>query len=339
VYRNDGDRFTEMTEAWGLHEADPDGRGLGVLAARLDGASVIDLFVANDMTANRLLRPSRGPTLVDHALDAGLAGNAEGGYRAGMGVACGDLDGDSLPELAVTNFYGEGTTVYRALGHGWFADASQVMGVAVATRYRLGFGLVFADLDNDGWTDIVQANGHVNDLRGSYPYAMPAQCFRNDGTGRLVDVSDQAGEPFAVAHVGRGLASGDLDNDGRIDLILVAQNEPVALLRNRTEPAGHWLVLGLEATASHRDAVGAIVTVTAGGRRRTGQRIGGGSYLSASDPQLHFGLGEATTIDSIEVQWPSGRVDVWTDLAADRGYRLREAEPAISPLAGYESQR
>jgi tetratricopeptide (TPR) repeat protein len=339
VYRNDQGRFVDVTRTWGLAAADPDGRGLGVLAARLGGERSINLFVANDMTANLLLRPAPGPVLEDRAQETGASANAEGGYQAGMGVAAGDLDGDGLPELAVTNFYGEGTTVYRGLPGGWFSDASSRMGVAAATRYRLGFGLVCADLDNDGWPDLVQANGHVNDLQGEYPYAMPIQCLRNNGTGRLVDVSNTAGEPFRVGHVGRGLAAGDLDNDGRVDLVLAAQNEPMVYLRNRTEEAGHWVVLALEATAGQCDAIGAVVAVTAGGRRRVGQRVGGGSYLSASDPRLHFGLGDQGTIVAVEVEWPSGRVDRWEGLAADQGYALREADPMARPLLGYGAAR
>src|SRR5262249_39218575 len=148
------------------------------------------------------------------------------------------------------------------------------------------------------------------------PYAMPAQLMSGDGKGHLTDVSSLAGDPWRVPRVGRGLATGDLDNDGRIDIALLSQNSPVAYLRNRT-PAGHSVTLRLEGTTSNRDAVGAHVAVTAGGRRQVAQRSGGGSYLSASDPRLHFGLGGAARIEVVEVTWPSGRIDRYRDLAAD----------------------
>src|SRR5262249_5921643 len=163
-------------------------------------------------------------------------------------------------------------------------------------------------VDNDGHLDIAIANGHVDDFRPEIPYAMPAQLFLGGAGGRLTDVSDRAGRPWQVPRVGRGLAAGALDNDGRVDLLLVAQAGPLAYLHNWTTPAGHALTLQLEGTASPRDAVGARVTVIAGGRRQVAWRFGGGSYQSASDPRLHFGLGDTDRIDAIEVSWPSGQV-------------------------------
>jgi tetratricopeptide (TPR) repeat protein len=334
ILRNDGGRFVDVSEAVGLPRIDADGRGLGVLAAHLDDDRRIDLFVANDMTANFLLRRDDRGMIADEALISGVAGNAEGGYQAGMGVATADTDGDGRPDLAVTNFYGECTTLYRNLGGGLFADRTAESGLSVATKYRLGFGLVTLDANNDGWVDLAQANGHVNDLRKSYPYAMPAQLLLSERAGRLRDVSPDAGEPFRVPHVGRGLVAGDIDNDGRVDLLLVAQDKPIVVLRNTTSRPGHWLSLRLEGTASNRDGVGAIVRVQAGERTQVVQRIGGGSYLSASDPRLHLGLAGATRVDSVEVAWPSGRVDRWLRLDADRAYLLREgaADPSRLPI-------
>src|SRR5262249_14081170 len=192
----------------------------------------------------------------------------------------------------------------------------------------------FLDADKDGDLDRAAANGHVDDFRPEIPYAMPAQLFLGGAGGQLTDVSDRAGPPWQVPRVGRGLAAGDLDNDGRVDLLLVAQDGPLAYFHNRTT-AGHALTLRLEGTASNRDAVGARVTVIAGGRRQVAWRFGGGSYQSASDPRLHFGLGDTDRIEAIEVSWPSGRVDRFGPLAADAGYLLREGQPEPRPLAGF----
>jgi hypothetical protein len=198
----------------------------------------------------------------------------------------------------------------------------------------LGFGTAFLDFDADGRLDLAIANGHVEDFRPGEPYGMPAQLLAGTRGGRFIDISRLAGPPWQVERVGRGLATGDLDNDGRLDLVILSQREPLAYLHNRTE-GGHWLVLRLEGTASNRDAVGARVVVTAGGRRQTAWRSGGGSYQSASDPRLHFGLGAADRADDVEVRWPSGRVEHFRDLAADAGYRLREGSGSAGPLAGY----
>src|SRR5262249_37448695 len=151
----------------------------------------------------------------EQALDSGLAANAEGGYQAGMGIACGDLDGDGRLELAVTNFYGESTTLFQNLGGGRFADRTAALGLAARSRFLLGFGASFLDADNDGHLDLATANGHVNDFRPDLPYAMPVQLLMGGADGRLSDISERAGPPLRVLRVGRGLATGDLDNDGR----------------------------------------------------------------------------------------------------------------------------
>ena len=215
VYRNLGGRFTEVTGSAGF--VDPSGRGLGVVAADVNGDNLVDLFVSNDGTANYLFLNRGGFHFEESALTSGVAGNAGGGYQAGMGVACGDLDGDGLPDLMVTNFYGEGATLYRNLGHDLFTDASGATGLGLASRYLLGFGVGLADVGNRGRLDVLVTNGHVNDNRPYYPYAMPARLYENrpvDGGFKLVDISDRAGELWQVARVGRGLAAGDLDNDG-----------------------------------------------------------------------------------------------------------------------------
>ena len=334
VFRNDGGRFVDVSAEAGLN--DRDGRGLGVIAADLDGDGKTDLFVANDTSANFFFRNLGGFRFAEEGHETGLATNASGGYLAGMGVACGDLDGDGRLDLAVTNFFGESTTLYRNLGGGQFSDATAAAGLAAPTRFALGFGLAALDANNDGRLDLAQANGHVNDLRPTEPYAMPPQLFLGDGKGRFVDVSERAGPPWQVPRLGRGLAVGDLDNDGRIDILLVAENAPLALLANRTGSPDHFLTLALEGTASNRDAIGARVAVTCGGRTQVAARFGGGSYLSASDHRLHFGLGTARMVDRVEVRWPSGRTDRYDNLTVDRAYRLREGEPTPRPLPGFQ---
>ncbi|QEH38840.1 FG-GAP repeat protein [Aquisphaera giovannonii] len=336
VFRNDGGRFADVTEAAGF--ADPDGRGLGVVAADLDGDGLVDLYVANDGTANYLFRNLGGFRFEEVGERAGVAGNASGGYQAGMGVACGDLDGDGRPELLVTNFYGEGTTLYRNLGGGMFADQSEASGLWLATRYLLGFGIAIADANNDGRPEIVAANGHVNGPAPSYRYPMPCRLYEALVDGRIADISDRAGDPWKRPRVGRGLAAGDLDNDGLCDALVVAQDGPMAYFHNRTSAAGRSLTLALEGTVSNRDGVGATVVVVAGGRR-VAQRVGGGSYMSANDPRLHFGLGRRDRAERVEVRWPSGKVDAWSSLPAGAGYRLREGDPTPRPLAGFGKPR
>ena len=192
-----------------------------------------------------------------------------------MGIACGDLDGDGRFDLAVTNFYGQMTTFYQNIGTE-FIDRTIEVGLGPPSRYLLGFGTTFFDANNDGRLDLATANGHVNDLRPHVPYAMPAQLFLGDQTGRLHDVTAQMGTPWTVPRLARGLAQCDLDNDGKVDLLLVSLGEPVAFFHNQG-PAGHFFTLGLEGTRSNRDAIGAGVTLVSGGNRQVAQRFGGGA--------------------------------------------------------------
>jgi thioredoxin-like negative regulator of GroEL len=329
VFRNDCGRFTDVTAQAGI--VDRDGRGLGVVAVDVDDDNRMDLFVANDLSGNYLFRNRGGFRFDEQGLTSGVACNASGGNQAGMGVAAGDLDGDGRLDLSVTNFFNESTTLFHNLGDGQFADHTSVIGLTVPSRDRLGFGMGFLDVNNDGRLDLLTANGHLNDYRPAVPYGMAAQLLLGSPGGRLNDVTTRAGPPLIVPHIGRGLAIGDLDNDGRVDAVLVAQNEPLIYLHNRTV-GGHWVTIGLEGSPSNRDGVGARVVVEAGGSRRVSQRLGGGSYLSASDGRVHIGLGELTRIDRVEVRWSSGRVDSFQNLDADRGYRLREGDPRPAGL-------
>ena len=334
VFRNDTGRFVDVSAESGIIEGDRDGRGLGVVAADLDGDGRIDLFVANDSTANFLFHNLGGFRFEEVGHFAGVAANADGGYQAGMGVACGDLDGDGLPDLAVTNFYGQSTTFFHNLGQGVFADHTAAIGLLAASRNVLGFGAAFWDANNDGRLDLMTANGHVSDMRPILPFAMTAQLYLGGEGGALTDVTSQAGPPFQELYVGRGLAIGDLDNDGRLDAVMVAQNGPLVYFHNRAQPArGHFVTFDLEGTKSNRDGVGASVALMAGGRKQFKQRLGGASFQSASDPRLHFGLGRSEQEVSVEVRWPSGRVDRHHHLVADKFYRLIEATSSPEPIS------
>jgi tetratricopeptide (TPR) repeat protein len=329
LFRNDGGRFVDVTGEAGI--VDRDGRGLGVVAADFDEDGRVDLFVANDGTANFLFLNRGGMKFEEAGHESGVAAAGGGGYRAGMGIARGDFDGDGRPDLAVTNFFGESTTFYQNLGGGLYTDRTAAIGLDAPSRFRLGFGIAFLDADADGRLDLLTVNGHIADDRPEIPYAMPAQLMLGGADGRLTDVSAGAGPPFQVPRLGRGLAVGDLDDDGRVDAIVMGHEGPVAYFHN-AGPGGHSITVQLEGTASNRDAVGARVAVEAGGRRQVADRFGGGSYQSAGDPRLHFGLGTAIQVDLIEIAWPSGRVDRFRTLAADTGYLIREGDATPRPL-------
>jgi enediyne biosynthesis protein E4 len=332
LFRNDGGRFVDVTREAGI--VDSDGRGLGVVAADLDGDGRTDLYVANDMTANFLFLNKGNLRFEEAGHPAGVAGNAEGGYQGSMGIALGDPDGDGRADLAVTNFYNESTTFYRNLGDGLFADQTAAVGLAMPSRYLVGFGAGFLDFNNDGRLDLATANGHVNDFRPTYPHAMPCQLMAGAGGGRLVEVTARAGAGWTTPRIGRAMALGDLDNDGRVDALVMSLDSPLAYLHNRTD-GGHSLTLRLEGSSSNRDALGARVTVRVGERSQTAWRFGGGSYQAASDPRLHFGLGAARAADLVEVRWPSGALSRFRDLRADAGYLLREGQAAAEPLKGF----
>lgn len=337
LFRNDGERFVDVTEQAGI--VDPEGRGLGVVAADVDGDGLVDLYVANDTTADYLWRNLGDFRFEDVAFSSGVACNADGAFQAGMGTACGDVDGDGLPDLLVTNFYGEGTTFFKNLGGGMFGDTSASIGLTAASRYLLGFGIALLDANNDGALDIATANGHVNDDRPDYPYDMPATLLLGNARGRLIDVTQEVGPSWATPRVSRGLATGDLDNDGRVDVVLLPQMSPMAYLHNRTQTGGHFVTFQLVGTQSNRDGIGAVVTVEAGGKTQRAWRVGGGSFQSSSDPRLRFGLGDRSHLERVEVRWPSGQVDRFPSVAADRAYWLREGAAELTPLdAGWSQQ-
>jgi tetratricopeptide (TPR) repeat protein len=329
LFRNDGGRFVDVTDLAGI--VDPNGRGLGVIAADLDDDGWVDLFVANDTTANYYYRNKGGMRFEEIATSAGIACNAVGAFQAGMGTACGDVDGDGLPDLLVTNFYGESTSYFKNMGKGMFADQTSTIGLAAASRFVLGFGIALFDANNDGRLDLAQTNGHVVDSRPAFPLEMPGLIMIGDDNGRLSDITAKIGPPWSTPRIGRGLAVGDLDNDGRTDVVIVPHRTPLAFLHNQTNSGGRAVDFLLQGTRSNRDGVGAVVTIKAGGRTRRGWRYGGGSFQSASDPRVHFGLGQ-DRIDEVEVRWPSGQVDRFANLQSDRSYRLREGDQTPTVL-------
>ncbi|WP_165225584.1 FG-GAP-like repeat-containing protein [Aquisphaera insulae] len=335
LFRNDGGRFVDVTAEAGI--VDGNGRGLGVVAADLDADGRVDLFVANDSSADYLFHNRGGMRFEEIGHLAGVASNSSGIYQAGMGTAAGDLDGDGLIDLIVTNFYGESTTFFRGLGGGTFTDTTEAIGLTIASRHLLGFGVGLVDVNDDGRLDMVTANGHVNDLRPNYPYQMPARVLLAGADGRLKDVSDLSGDAWKVPRMGRGLAVVDLDNDGRQDVLILSHNQPMAYFHNRTE-GGRFLTLRLEGTRSNRDAVGAKVTLIRPGGNRVAWRTGGGSFQSASDPRIHFGLGADGRIEAVEVAWPSGRVNQFRGFQPDSGYLLREGHDRPEQLDGFRGR-
>ena len=333
LFRNDGGKFVDVTASAGI--VDRDGRGLGVVAADVDDDGLVDLFVANDTSANYLFHNLGGMKFKEVGAIAGVACNAAGAYQAGMGTACGDLDGDGRFDLLVTNFLAESTSFFRNLGDLMFSDETDAVGLATPSRSLLGFGIALLDVNNDGRLDLAVTNGHVNDDRPSFPYEMPSLLMLGGRGGRLTDVTAAAGSPWTDLRLGRGLAVGDLDNDGRDDLIILPQNTPLAYFHNQTA-GGRFLELQLEGTTSNRDAVGAVVSVTAGGKVQKASRQGGGSFQSARGPRLHFGLGDSARADRVEIRWPTGKVERFDNVAADAAYRVREGDGRLATLPGFQ---
>jgi len=328
LYRNDGGVFTDVSKAAGVDR--PDGRGLGVLAADLVGDPKLDLYIANDGSPCFLFENKGGLKFEEVALASGVALDGRGNPLAGMGVALGDLDGRAT--LVVTNFLDRSTVGFARDGRGGFDDATARLGLDAATRRVNGFGVALADFDGDGHLDLIQANGHVLDReRLGVPSAMRPLVLRGEGR-RLVDVSASAGPAFARPILGRGLVVGDLDDDGRPDAVIASLDAPPLFLRNASPgPPGLTLVLDGR-SPSNREAVGAVVRATAGGRTFVRRVVGGGSYLSASDRRVHLGLAGASRLDRLEVDWPSGRRETWSGLAATG--RLRLVEGSGTGLAG-----
>jgi hypothetical protein len=336
LFRNRGDgTFEDVTGTSGVF--DTSSKSLGVVAFDYDRDGWPDLFVTNDTQANKLYKNLRNGRFREVALEAGVAFSADGKARAGMGVDVGDFDGSGRFGLAVTNFENEMIGLYREVRPGRYEDVSIPAGVGQPSRHTLGFGCVFADVDLDGRLDLIVANGHIDEpvrgMRGTVGYAQPPQLFLNQGNGTFVDAAASAGQGFAAPKIARGLACGDFDRDGDVDLLMTTNNGPARLFRN-DQTVNRSIRFRLRGTASNRDAIGAVVRIEHGGTAQTGIVKSGSSYLSQSELPLTFGLGRRDAIDRALVTWPGGRVEEYKSLGAGRAYECVEGE-GISPLDHY----
>ena len=325
-YRNDGTRFVDITQSVGLTHI---GRGLGVATSDYDGDGDTDLYVANDGTMNFFYQ-NEGAYFNEVGLQTGTRFNGYGRAEAGMGVDWADYDNDGDTDLYVTNFSAETNTLYRNKS-GYFTDVTQQVGLDQFTYAPLGFGTHFFDYDNDGFLDIFTANGHVLDriyeIDSTQHHAQQNQLLRNEGGERFYDVSQHLSNDFTAPHIGRGSARGDYDNDGDVDLLLAVQETPARLLRNDGKKTTNWLLIELIGHL-HPDALGTRVSVETGGLRQLRERQSGGSYLSSSDPRLHFGLGTASSA-RIEITWPSGHHQTVESAPANQILRIVEATPRV----------
>ncbi|MFV1967783.1 MAG: FG-GAP-like repeat-containing protein, partial [Pirellulaceae bacterium] len=325
-----GDRsFRDVTSTAGILQ--PDGKGLGLLAANLAGSDGPSWFVANDSTANffflnRTRRDGDLFDLAERAAISGLAFDGSGQRQACMGVAADDADGDGLLDLFVTNFYAESNTLYLQREGGLFEDASREAALRESSWQTMGFGTQFLDADLDGWPDLIVLNGHIDDFRHkNIPWKMPAQFYHNQGGGRFVEAAaDTLGPYFQQMRLGRGATRVDWNRDGKEDIIASHMGAPVSLLTNRTAHAGHFLAVRLRGVASNRDAIGTIVSLTAGDRVRVKQLTAGDGFCASNQRQLLFGLGDHDRCTKLHVAWPSGSEQTFEDLPCDTEILLIE---------------
>ena len=335
VFHNDGNgHFTEISERIGLSKP---GKGLGVAIADYDLDGHIDLFVANDSMVEFLYHNKGNGTFEEVGLAAGVAVDGDGRTFAGMGVDFADYNNDGFPDIVVTDLANQNYALYDNNGDGTFSYASLSTGVSRMTLTHSGWGVRFFDFDNDGWKDLVFAQGHdLDTIELNFPtlrYREPLLLARNTGHG-FVDVSAQSGTVFEQRWVARGLAVGDLDNDGRLDVVVTNNEGPIYILHNETEPRQHWLSVELVGHKSNRDGIGAGIKITTAGGSQWATVTTSGSYLSASDKRAHFGLGANEKALSVEIRWPSGVVQTLRNVGADQF--LKVDEPAAGIPSGSE---
>ncbi len=326
VYHNDGHgHFTEVGAKIGI---DQPGKGLGIAIGDVKGDGRMSVFVANDSMFEFLYRNKGNGTFDETGLASEVAVDGGGQTYAGMGVDFQDYDNDGLADLVVTDLANQRYALYKNNGDGSFAYDSYLSGVGGETQLHSGWGIRFFDFDNDGLKDLIVAQGHeMDNIRLQYPqlrYKEPLLLLRNLGHGKFVDVSAESGAVFQQRWVSRGLAIGDLRNDGREDVVVSTNDGPAHILLNETQTANHWLELALVGKKSNRDGVGAEIKLTAHGQSQWWTVSTCGSYLSASDKRAHFGLGSATMADAIEIRWPSGIRQKLTGVRADQILRVEE---------------
>ena len=326
LYHNNGNgTFTDVSDPSGIGKSP--GNALGVVSFDFDNDGWPDIYVANDSTPSELFRNNHNGTFTELAQDAGVAFSADGEEQGGMGVAVGDYDADGWLDIFKTNFADDTPNLYHNRGNRTFTDDVFNAGLGTITSL-VGWGAAFVDVDNDGWPDLLYVNGHVypevDNYRMDSAYRQPRILYRNLGNGRFENVSAQAGPAFAERYSSRGAAFGDFNNDGRVDVLITNMNDKPSLWRNETSNSNHSVLLKLIGTRSNRSAIGARVRLTSGRHTQTAEVHSGDSLMSMSDLRLHFGLGEATRIDTLEVRWPSGLVEIMRAVAVDRMLELKE---------------
>ncbi len=328
LFHNNGDgTFTDVTAASGVLKHP--GKAWGVVAADINNDGLMDLFVANDTMPNFLFANRGRGKFEEIGLVANVAYSQDGRARSGMGVDAADLDEDGWIDLFVTNVDQEMYSLYHNNHDETFDDLSGPMKIAESTRLMSGWGVKFFDYDNDGNVDLFIANGHPDDKievhSHGVTYDEPLLLFHNS-SGELQDVSAGAGPVFQQKFAARGLAVGDFDNDGAVDVLVAVNNDAPLLLKNHAAGGNHWLGLRLVGKKANPDAVGARITWTAGGKKHTRMKVGGGSYLAAHDPRVVLGLGSATAVERLEIRWPapSTHIDTFTNVAVDRYITLVE---------------
>jgi len=327
VYHNDGNgHFTEVGQKIGFNKP---GKGLGVAIADFNGDGHIDVFIANDSVPEQLYQNKGDGTFEEVALLSGVGVDGDGHVFAGMGVDFADYDNDGLADLAITDLAYQKYALFRNNGDGTFGYATDSSGLGAMTLLHSGWGMRFLDYDNDGWKDLLVGQAHVLDtVELTYPqlrYREPMLLARNTGHG-FVDVSAESGEVFHKSWASRGMATGDIDNDGRLDAVVTENGGPAHILHNETETNNHWLTLNLIGHKSNRDAIGSSVKIVTSQGPQYATVSTASSYLSSSDKRVHFGLGRDSTAREIEIHWPSGIVQILHDVKGDR--ILRVDEPA-----------
>ena len=329
LFHNRGNgTFEDVTATSGIF--DSSSKSLGVAMFDYDQDGWPDLLVANDTQPNKLYRNLRNGKFKDVAVEAGLAFSTEGKARAGMGVDTGDFDSSGKPGVAITNFDNEMIGLYRATAPGVFDDVSIPSGIGAASRNTLGFGCMFLDVDLDGALDLAVANGHIDEtvrnIRGNIGYAQPPQLFLNRGGGKFQDVAATVGGGFETPKVGRGLAYGDFDRDGDLDILMTTNNGPAYLYRNDQEGHPRSIRFRLKGTKSNRDAIGSSIRIYYEGHTQSRMVRGGSSYLSQSELPVTFGLGSREKIDRVVIDWPSGRTEEYKDLHGGKAYNCIETK-------------
>jgi hypothetical protein len=341
LFHNRGDgTFEDVTATSGIFDSSSKSLGVAMLDYDQDGWP--DLLVANDTQPNKLYRNAHNGTFKDVAVEAGIAFSADGKARAGMGVDAADFDNSGAAGVAITNFDNEMIGLYRALGNGTYEDIATQAGVGLPSKTTLGFGCMFLDANLDGALDLAAANGHIDDtvrsIRGNVGYAQPPQLFLNNfvnqGKRTFRDVTSEIGDAFGQPKVGRGLACGDFDRDGDLDILITTNNGPAYLYRNDQLAGNRSIRFHLVGKQSNRDAIGATVRIYHEGVTQSRLVKSGSSYLSQSELPVTFGLGKRDKIERVVVQWPNGRTEEYKNLAAGKAYECVESE-GIKPTTGF----